>query len=139
MPGVAEQASKTERRAEEAEREVIKLKKVQYMRKHIGDVYEGVISGITAYGMYVELENTVEGMIHVSSLRDDYYRFLEEEYCLVGEMTGRTFKLGERVKIIVEDADPLMKTIDFILYNDYDKEEEEFFNYGSRHKINRKQ
>lgn len=58
------------------------------MRKHIGDVYEGVISGITAYGMYVELENTVEGMIHVSSLRDDYYRFLEEEYCLVGEMTG---------------------------------------------------
>ena len=136
---MAEQASKTERRAEEAEREVIKLKKVQYMRKHIGDVYEGVISGITAYGMYVELENTVEGMIHVSSLRDDYYRFLEEEYCLVGEMTGRTFKLGERVKIIVEDADPLMKTIDFILYNDYDKEEEEFFNYGSRHKINRKQ
>ena len=139
LPDVAEQASKTERRAEEAEREVIKLKKVQYMRKHIGDVYEGVISGITAYGMYVELENTVEGMIHVSSLRDDYYRFLEEEYCLVGEMTGRTFKLGERVKIIVEDADPLMKTIDFILYNDYDKEEEEFFNYGSRHKINRKQ
>lgn len=139
LPDVAEQASKTERRAEEAEREVIKLKKVQYMRKHIGAVYEGVISGITAYGMYVELENTVEGMIHVSSLRDDYYRFLEEEYCLVGEMTGRTFKLGERVKIIVEDADPLMKTIDFILYNDYDKEEEEFFNYGSRHKINRKQ
>lgn len=138
LSNVAEQASKTERRAEEAEREVIKMKKVQYMRKHIGEMFEGVISGITAYGMYVELDNTIEGLVHVTSLRDDYYRFLEDDYCLVGEMSGKTFKLGEKVKIIVDNADPLMKTIDFTLYDSYDEEEEEFLNYGNSHKINRK-
>lgn len=136
LPEVAKQSSQTERRAEEAEREVIKLKKVQYMRKHIGELFDGVISGITAYGMYVELDNTVEGLVHVSSMEGDYYRFLEDEYCLVGEMTGKTYKLGERVKIMVDGADPLMKTIDFVLYDRYDEEEEEFLNYGSRHKIN---
>ncbi len=136
LPDVADQSSKTERRAEEAEREVIKLKKVQYMCRHVGSVYDGVISGITAYGMYVELENTVEGMVHVTSLRDDYYNFVESEYCLVGEMTGHTYRLGEKVKIRVEGADPLTKTIDFVLY---DQEEEEFLHYGSRHKVNRKQ
>ena len=136
LPEVAKQSSQTERRAEEAEREVIKLKKVQYMRKHIGELFDGVISGITAYGMYVELDNTVEGLVHVSSMEGDYYRFLEDEYCLVGEMTGKTYKLGERVKIMVDGADPLMKTIDFVLYDRYDEEEEEFLNYGSRHEIN---
>ena len=136
LPEVAKQSSQTERRAEEAEREVIKLKKVQYMRKHIGELFDGVISGITAYGMYVELDNTVEGLVHVSSMEGDYYRFLEDEYCLVGEMTGKTYKLGERIKIMVDGADPLMKTIDFVLYDRYDEEEEEFLNYGSRHEIN---
>jgi ribonuclease R len=79
LPDVAELNSKAERRADEAERETEKLKKAQYMEKHIGEEFEGVISGITAYGMYVELPNTVEGMIHVTSLAGDYFFYDEEK------------------------------------------------------------
>lgn len=113
LPGVADEASRLERRAEEAERDTEKMKKVQYMSKHIGEEFEGVISGITQYGMYVELPNTVEGMVHISNLRDDYYRYDEEHYELVGERTGRRYKLGQTVMICVEDTDKLARTIDF--------------------------
>lgn len=121
LPEVAEQSSVTERRADDAERETEKLKKVQYMRRHIGEVYEGVISGITAYGMYVELPNTVEGMVHVTTLRDDYYYYDEEKYEMVGQDTGSVYKLGEKVKIRVTKADTLSRIIDFELF---DEEEE---------------
>ncbi len=120
LPDVCEQASKTERRAQEAEREVEKLKKAQFMRKHIGEIWEGVISGVTAYGFYVELPNTVEGMVHVNNLRDDYYEFIETKYQLVGEMTGRTFSLGQKVKVVVSDVDVELKSIDFRLWNEFD-------------------
>ena len=113
LPGVADEASRLERRAEEAERDTDKMKKVQYMSKHIGEEFEGVISGITQYGMYVELPNTVEGMVHISNLRDDYYRYDEEHYELVGERTGKRYKLGQTVMICVEDTDKLARTIDF--------------------------
>ena len=112
---VAEQASLTERRADDAERDTDKLKKVQYMSKHIGERYEGVVSGITAYGMYVELPNTVEGMVHINSLKDDYYYYDEEKYELVGETTGRTYKLGESVTIEVLGTDKIKRVIDFEL------------------------
>lgn len=115
LPGVADQTSKLERRADEAERDTDKLKKVEYMEKHIGEIFEGVISSITTWGMYVELPNTVEGMIRVTDLLDDYYYYDEEKYEMVGKDTGHTFKLGQKVKVVVAKTDKLTRQIDFIL------------------------
>lgn len=115
LPEVAKQSSERERRAEEAERETIKLKKAQLMSEHIGETFTGVISSVTGWGMYVELPNTVEGMVHITSLTDDYYRFVEETYELVGENTGKQYKLGQTVDIVVQSVDELMRTIDFVL------------------------
>ena len=115
LPEVAKQSSERERRAEEAERETIKLKKAQLMSEHIGETFTGVISSVTGWGMYVELPNTVEGMVHITSLTDDYYRFVEETYELVGEATGKQYKLGQTVDIVVQSVDELMRTIDFVL------------------------
>lgn len=112
---VADHSSKTERRAEEAEREVEKMKKVEYMLEHIGETFEGVISGITNWGMYVELPNTVEGMIRVSEMHDDYYIYDEEHYQLVGEHTKTIYKLGQKVTVEVVNADKIQRTIDFAL------------------------
>lgn len=121
LPEVAKHSSEMERRADEAERETDKLKKAQYMKKRIGEIFEGVISGITAWGIYVELPNTVEGMIHVSRLTGDYYYYREETYEMVGRDTGKCYKLGQKVKIAVYDVDVLTKNIDFVLA---DEEEE---------------
>lgn len=121
LPEVAKHSSEMERRAEEAERETDKLKKAQYMEKRIGEIYEGVISGITAWGIYVELPNTIEGMIHVSRLLGDYYYYKEETYEMVGRDTGRCFKLGQKLRIVVDDVDRMTKAIDFVLA---DEEEE---------------
>lgn len=115
LPEVAKQSSSMERRADEAERETEKLKKVQYMEAHIGEEFEGIISSVTAWGMYVELPNTVEGMIHISKLTGDYYIYRENTCELVGEATGRIYKIGMSVKIRVEDCDRFAKTIDFSL------------------------
>lgn len=110
---VTKHASETERRAEEAERETVKLKKVQYMKDKIGEEYEGVISGITKWGMYVELPNTVEGLVHVVNMRDDHYEYDESRYEMTGVHTGRTYKLGQPLWIRVIGADRLQRTIDF--------------------------
>lgn len=110
---VANHSSKTERRADEAEREVEKMKKVEYMMGHIGESFEGVISGITTWGIYVELPNTVEGMVSVSDMNDDYYVYDEERYQMVGEHTKKTYKLGQTIKVEVLNADKLLRTIDF--------------------------
>ena len=118
LPETAKHSSETERRADEAERETDKLKKVEYMAEHIGEAFEGVISSVTSWGMYVELPNTVEGMVHVNNLTDDYYHFNEETYELVGETTGKSYKLGQKIQIVVADADKFMKTIDFVLPED---------------------
>lgn len=112
---VANHSSKTERRADDAEREVEKMKKVEYMSAFIGETFDGVISGITTWGMYVELPNTVEGMIRVSDMEDDYYFYDEEHYQMVGEHTKKTYNLGQKVKIEVIAADKLLRTIDFAL------------------------
>ena len=114
LPEVAKHSSETERRADEAERETDKLKKAQYMEERIGNTYEGVISGITAWGIYVELPNTVEGMIHVSKIEGDYFFYNEETYEMTGTDTGKTFKLGEKVKIVVSGVDRMSKSIDFV-------------------------
>lgn len=115
LPEVASRSSEMERRADEAERETEKLKKVEYMEKHIGETYEGVISSITAWGIYVELPNTIEGMIHVTNLTDDYYHYEEATYEMVGEVTGKRYKLGQKLKVVVDNADKFMRTIDFVL------------------------
>ena len=110
---VAAQCSDRERRAEEAEREVVKMKKAEYMRSHIGEEYDGVISGVTKWGIYVELANTVEGLVHVADMRDDHYEFAEQTYELVGEHSGKTYKLGQTVRVRVADADKLQRTVNF--------------------------
>lgn len=113
LPEVTTQASAMERRAEEAERTTIKLKKTQYMSERIGQRFEGVISGITKWGAYVELINTVEGLVHVSNMKDDHYDCVEERYELVGEHTGKSYKLGQPVWVEVIGVDELQHTIDF--------------------------
>lgn len=123
LPDIARQASLTERRADDSEREVEKLKKVEYMSNFIGDTFEGVISGITTWGMYVELPNTVEGMIKVSDLKDDYYVYDEVHYSMIGEHTHKTYKLGEKVKVEVVATDKLLRTIDFVLVEGMPEEE----------------
>ncbi|WP_273320133.1 ribonuclease R [Vallitalea guaymasensis] len=124
LPNVAKQTSETERTAEEAERETIKLKKVQYMEKHIGEKFEGVISGVTAWGLYVELPNTVEGLVHVTTLDDDYYIFDEKKHIFIGERTSKIYRMGEPVKIAVLSVNKVERTIDFELVSE-DTEEEE--------------
>ena len=121
LPGVAMQTSALERRAEEAERETDKLKKCEYMSRFIGQEFDGVISGVTNWGLYVELPNTVEGLVRISELRDDYYIFDEQHYELVGEMTRKTFKLGQPIRVQVASTDRLLRTVDFILPRDWDR------------------
>lgn len=113
LPEVAKHSSETERRADEAERETDKLKKVEYMEERIGETYEGVISGITSWGIYVELPDTVEGMVHVSKLSGDYFNYDESACEMVGQATGKSYKLGMPVKIVVENCDRFTRTIDF--------------------------
>ncbi len=110
---VAKQSSERERKAEEAERETIKLKKVEYMSQHLEEEFNGVISGVTAWGVYVELPNTVEGLVHAASLQGDYFEYNEREYELIGTHTGKTYKLGQAVRVRVTGADRLSRTIDF--------------------------
>ncbi len=121
---VARQSSVCERRADEAERESDKLKKAEYMSYHLGEEFEGIISGVTGWGLYVELPNTVEGLVHVNTLRDDYYVFDQETYELRGEMTKKVYKLGDKVRVRVADADKMLKTVDFeLVSNVWDDEE----------------
>lgn len=115
LPDIAEHCSKTERRADEAERDTVKMKKAQYMMSHIGEEYDAVITGLMSYGMYAELPNTVEGLIHVTRMYDDRYYYREESYEMYGMDTGRIFRLGDTICIRVTDADKEAKAVDFEL------------------------
>ncbi|MDO5425069.1 MAG: ribonuclease R [Eubacteriales bacterium] len=110
---VADRSSKRERRAEEAEREADKMKKAEYMEKRIGQEFEGIISGITTWGLYVELPNTVEGMVHVSNMYDDRYYYREETHEMAGVETGKVYRLGQRIRVRVLEADKMTRTVDF--------------------------
>lgn len=123
LPQIADNSSKTERRADEAERDTDKIKKVEYMENHIGEVFDGVISSITNWGMYVELPNTIEGMIRINDLMDDYYYYDEDNYELVGSDTKRRFKLGQPVMVEVVRTDKIQRQIDFKLYEEDEEEE----------------
>lgn len=113
LPQVAVQTSALERRADEAERETDKMKKCEYMSRFIGEEFDGVISGVTSWGFYVELPNTIEGLVRINQLTDDYYVFDEHAYQLTGEMTRKTYKLGQRIRVMVDSTDRFLKTIDF--------------------------
>ncbi len=121
LPEVAEASSMLERRADDSEREVEKLKKAEYMEQFIGESFEGMVSGVTSWGMYVELPNTVEGMVKVADIPGDYYYFDEEHYSMTGEHTGKTYKLGDKIKVTVAAVDRLVKTIDFVIAEDEGK------------------
>lgn len=118
LPEVAEQTSALERRADDAEREVEKMKKAEYMEQFVGKDFEGTISGLTTWGMYVELPNTIEGMIRVADIPGDYYYYDEDLHRMVGEQTGKVYKMGEPLRIIVAGVDKLTRTIDFVLYQE---------------------
>ena len=120
LPDVAEQASATERRADEAERDTDKLKMVQYMSAHIGEYFDGVISGVTNWGIYVELPNTIEGMVSVNNMRG-YYVFDENHYEMFNETTHQTYKLGQKVRVVVVDTNEISRTIDFMFAQDYEE------------------
>lgn len=111
-------ASTKERIAEEAERESVDLKKIEFMADKVGEVYEGIISGVTSFGIFVELDNTVEGLIHVSNMTDDYYHYDEKTFSLTGERRKRRFQIGDRVKIKVARANMEERKLDFLLADD---------------------
>ncbi|ABR49694.1 ribonuclease R [Alkaliphilus metalliredigens QYMF] len=115
VPVVAEQSSTRERVADEAERETEDLKKCEYMAERIGEIHEGIISGVTSFGMFVELGNTIEGMIRLSSLADDYYIYHSESHSLIGERTKKTFRIGDEIKIQVAKVTVAQREIDFNL------------------------
>ncbi len=125
LPQVTKYSSEMERRADEAERETDKLKKVEYMEERIGSIYEGVISSITAWGIYVELPNTIEGMIHVSMLSGDYFYYDEASYEMVGQATDIRYKLGQKLTVKVNAVDRISRNIDFVLPEDWEIEESE--------------
>lgn len=114
LPDVAMQSSLRERRADEAERDCMKLKKCQYMKNFLGESFPGTISGLTEYGIYVTLENGIEGMIPLRMLNDDYFVFIEKELITRGERSGKTFRIGDSMSVLVYAVDTLSRTIDFV-------------------------
>lgn len=113
LPEIAQHTSNRERLAVDAERETDDLKKAEYMLDKIGEEFEGVISGVTSFGMFVELDNTIEGLVHVSYLTDDYYHYHEKQYAMIGERTGKIYRLGDTVKIKVMKVNVDERSIDF--------------------------
>lgn len=137
------QSSDMERLAQEAEREVDDLKKAEYMADKVGEIYEGIISSVTSFGFFVELPNTVEGLVHISALHDDYYNYDERHLCLIGDMTKNTYRLGDEIKIKVERVDVENKEVYFAVYNENADEEandRDSFRKGKKKngKLNRK-
>lgn len=113
LPDIADHSSRMERRAVETEREVDSMKKAEFMADKIGEEYDGIISSVTRFGLFVELQNTIEGLIHVNNLKQDYFHFIENHMALVGERTGMTLKIGQKVKVKVDKANPETREIDF--------------------------
>ncbi|HHV60341.1 MAG TPA: ribonuclease R [Clostridiaceae bacterium] len=112
---IAAMCSERERAAEDAERECEELKKVEYMKEREGEEFEGIISNVTNFGMFVELENTIEGLVRFNSMEDDYYQFIPEQYMIKGERTGKVYKIGDKVRVVLARADIPSRQIDFLL------------------------
>lgn len=120
LESIAEHSSLRERAAAEAERATVDLKKTEYMAAHLGEEFDGVISGVTAFGIFIELDNGVEGLVHISSLMDDYYEFYEDRYALVGSHKHKVYRLGDPVRIEVLQVNIADRNIDFIIAGEND-------------------
>lgn len=115
LPAIADHTSQRERVAVEAERETTEMKEIEYMTQFVGETFTGVISGVTAFGIFVELENGVEGLVHVSRMVNDYYEYVEEQFALIGERTRKAYRLGDEVEVVLVRANVEERNIDFIL------------------------
>jgi len=120
LPKIADHCSLQERRAMDAERDSVDLKKIEFMEDKIGEEFDGIISGITGFGMFIELENTVEGLVHIKNLRDDYYHYDEEKYHLIGERTKKIYRIGDEVRIKVTKVNRDKRELDFELIEKID-------------------
>ncbi|HHT64865.1 MAG TPA: ribonuclease R [Clostridiales bacterium] len=115
LAGMSDHCSQRERLADEAERETDNLKKAEYMMDKVGMEFDGIVSGVTSFGIFVELNNTVEGLVRMTALDDDYYVYNEKHYCLIGERTKKVYRLGDTIKIRVSNVDIASRNIDFVL------------------------
>ncbi|MFW5787932.1 MAG: ribonuclease R family protein, partial [Halanaerobiales bacterium] len=115
LPQIADHSSLQERRAMEAERDSVDLKKIEFMQDKIGQKFTGIISGVNGFGFFVELENLVEGLVHVENLKDDYYQFIEDQYSLIGERTRNIYRLGDEVEVVVDGVNLEERQLDFVL------------------------
>ena len=138
LPKVCDDNSRKERRAEEAERQVERLKKVEYMEHHIGEEFEGIISGVINRGIFVELPNTIEGFVDVSTLYDDFYVYSQDEYAMIGESTGKKYSIGDTVKVKVKLADKQSRRIEFVIRSDAKEGDETGHGKGKRQQTHRK-
>jgi ribonuclease R len=133
LPEIARHTSERERRADDAERELVQWKKVRFMADKVGDEFEGYVTGVTAFGLYIELvEHFVEGLVHVSTMADDYYRFVERAHILRGENKGRVYRLGDRVKVQVVKVDMERRQVDLGLVEILEAVRESELNRGPR-------
>jgi ribonuclease R len=115
LPDIAKHTSEMERAAVDTERDVDDLKKAEYMQDKIGEEYDGIISSVTSFGLFVELENTVEGLVHVSYMIDDYYHYSDRHHALIGEMSKKVYRIGEEVRIKVINVNMDEHAVDFVL------------------------
>lgn len=115
LPEIARQCSERERAADEAERETEELKKVEFMKERVGEVFDGIISNVTSFGMFVELENTIEGLVKVGNMEDDYYIFDSAHYCLTGERTKKNYRIGDMIRVRLARADVAARQLDFLI------------------------
>lgn len=115
LADIAEHSSNMERRAVEAERETDEMKKAEFMADKIGETFDGIISSVTNFGIFVELQNTIEGLVHVSDLTDDYYRYDERHYAMIGERTGNILRIGDEITVQVVDVNKDERSIDFVV------------------------
>ena len=122
MPEIAKMCSERERAAEEAERDTEDLKKVEYMKTMEGETFKGIISNVTSFGMFIELENTIEGLVRMSNMDDDYYIFDDKHFCLTGEGTRKRYRIGDKVTVKLARADISARQIDFLLEEDTEEE-----------------
>ena len=118
LPDIAEQSSVTERRAVDAERETDEMKKAEYMQTKIGETFEGVIVSVTNFGMFIQLANSVEGLVHISNMKDDYYEFNDRNLLMIGTRTGKVYRIGQSVEVRVTSANTETYEIDFELVED---------------------
>jgi ribonuclease R len=133
LPEIARHTSERERRADDAERELVQWKKVRFMADKVGDEFEGYVTGVTAFGLYIELvEHFVEGLVHVSTMADDYYRFVERAHMLRGENKGKLYRLGDKVKVQVVKVDMERRQVDLGLVEILDAVRESEENRGPR-------